>query len=67
MFKYNSLARIVTFLILNGEHFQNYTAKRIIDVFGTLADLVICDGAPDGMSRRRAAYSSFPTCSTVLL
>ncbi|WKX99098.1 hypothetical protein Q1695_014181 [Nippostrongylus brasiliensis] len=32
---------------IQGDITDNYTAKRIIDVFGTLADLVVCDGAPD--------------------
>ncbi|KJH50119.1 ribosomal RNA large subunit methyltransferase J [Dictyocaulus viviparus] len=32
---------------IQGDITENITAKKIIEVFGTLADLVVCDGAPD--------------------
>ncbi|EYC27355.1 hypothetical protein Y032_0009g669 [Ancylostoma ceylanicum] len=32
---------------IQGDITENETARKIIDVFGTLADLVVCDGAPD--------------------
>ncbi|KAJ1365895.1 hypothetical protein KIN20_026362 [Parelaphostrongylus tenuis] len=32
---------------IRGDITDNTTAKKIIEVFGTLADLVVCDGAPD--------------------
>ncbi|KAE9421149.1 hypothetical protein Angca_008074 [Angiostrongylus cantonensis] len=32
---------------IRGDITDNTTAKKIIEVFGALADLVVCDGAPD--------------------
>ncbi|EPB66091.1 ribosomal RNA large subunit methyltransferase J [Ancylostoma ceylanicum] len=43
---------------IQGDITENETARKIIDVFGTLADLVVCDGAPDV----RAVPEAFVVC-----
>jgi len=46
------MAPIAGVHILQGDITDKATADTIIKLFGNLADLVVCDGAPDGMSLR---------------